>query len=116
MGPIRQLEAAELMSGQNNYSVQFAEALLATTPDTALAVPRRKPPKRDGQVSTEQMAKMERGLASLLRRDIWRRHAASRSGARQIPKTARQSEGDVLAGATPRRISRKIPFTRGIRR
>jgi len=53
------------MAGQNNYSLQFAKALLAATPDTALAVPRRKPPKRDGQVSTEQMAKMERELASL---------------------------------------------------
>src|SRR5690606_1996219 len=51
MGPIRQVEAAELMAGQNNYSVQFAKALLAATPDAALAVPRRKPPKRDGQVS-----------------------------------------------------------------
>lgn len=65
MGPIRQVEAAELMAGQNNYSVQFAKALLAATPDAALAVPRRKPPKREGQVSTEQMAKMERELASL---------------------------------------------------
>lgn len=65
MGPLRQAEAAELMAGQNNYSVQFAKALLAATPDAALVVPRRKPPKRDGQISTEQMAKMERELASL---------------------------------------------------
>lgn len=65
MGPLRQVEAAELMAGQNNYSVQFAKALLAGTPDAALAVPRRRPAKREGQVSTEQMARMERELASL---------------------------------------------------
>lgn len=65
MGPLRQIEASELMVGQNNFSVQFAKALLAATPDGALAVQHRKLPKRDTQVSTEQMARMERELASL---------------------------------------------------
>ena len=32
MGSLRQVEAAELMAGQNNYSLQFAKALLAATP------------------------------------------------------------------------------------
>jgi ParB-like chromosome segregation protein Spo0J len=65
MSAMRQVEAAELMAGQHNYSLQFAKALLAATPDTAMAVPRRKTPRREGQVSAEQMAKMERELASL---------------------------------------------------
>lgn len=65
MSALRQIEAAELIAGQNNYSVQFAKALLAATPDNALAVPRRKSATGTTQVSTEQMARMERELASL---------------------------------------------------
>ncbi len=65
MGSLRQVEAAELMAGQNNYSLQFAKALLAATPDAALAAPRRKSSKANGQVSSEHMARMERELARL---------------------------------------------------
>lgn len=42
MGPIRQIEAADLMIGQGNFSHKFARALLAATPEHALATVRRR--------------------------------------------------------------------------
>lgn len=65
MAPIRQLEAAELMVGQGNFSLMFARALLAATPERQLIAPRRNKPKGDGAVTPEQIARMERELASL---------------------------------------------------
>jgi hypothetical protein len=65
MAPIRQLEAAELMVGQNNFTVMFAKALLAATPEKQLIEPRRKKGEGDGAVTSEQIARMERELASL---------------------------------------------------
>ncbi|PTW61679.1 RepB plasmid partitioning protein [Breoghania corrubedonensis] len=65
MAPIRQVEAADLMVGQNNYSTMFAQALLAATPESQLIDPRKKKPTRGNPVTSEQMARMERELASL---------------------------------------------------
>lgn len=66
MVPLRQIEAAELMIGQNNFTVGFAKALLAATPDPQLIHPRRRPGRSDGQgISRDDMARMERELASL---------------------------------------------------
>lgn len=62
MAPVRQIEAAELMVGQNNFTVVFAKAMLAATPDKYLV---SVPAKRPASVSSEQMARMERELASL---------------------------------------------------
>jgi hypothetical protein len=44
MAPIRQVEAAELMIGQNNFSSMFAKALLAATNEKQLVDPRKRKP------------------------------------------------------------------------
>lgn len=62
MAPIRQVEAAELMIGQNNYTAVFAKVLLATTPTKLLVVLRKK---NVDSVTVEQIARMERELLSL---------------------------------------------------
>jgi hypothetical protein len=65
MAPARQVEAAELMVGQNNFSVLFGKALLAATPDKLLVDPRKHKPAGEAAVTSEQIARMERELASL---------------------------------------------------
>ncbi len=65
MTPIRQIEAAELMLGQSNFSGMFAKALLAATPEKLLVNPRTKHPGNSTGVTSEQIARMERELASL---------------------------------------------------
>jgi len=65
MAPIRQVEAVDLMIGQNNFSTMFAKALLAATPQSQLVDPRKKKPTRGNPVTSEQIARMERELASL---------------------------------------------------
>ena len=62
---IRQVEATELMIGQNNFSTMFAKALLAATPDGQLVDPRKRKPTRGNPVTSEQIARMERELAGL---------------------------------------------------
>lgn len=42
MAPIRQVEAVDLMIGQNNFSTMFAKALLAATPQSQLVDPRKR--------------------------------------------------------------------------
>jgi len=66
MSSIRQIEAADLMVGQNNFTLMFAKALLAATPDDQLVKQPKKDGKRDGNgPSTQQIARMERELAAL---------------------------------------------------
>lgn len=65
MAPLRQIEAAELMAGQNNFTVIFAKALLVATPDEQLVDPRKRKPAKGPSASAEQMARMERELVSL---------------------------------------------------
>ena len=65
MAPMRQMEAAELMMGQNNYSVTFAKAILAATPEAQIVDPRKKKPTGERAVTSEQIARLERELASL---------------------------------------------------
>lgn len=60
MRPMRQVEAAELMTGQRNYTTPFIKAILAATPDEQLVKPRRKTGDRD--ISREQIARLEREL------------------------------------------------------
>lgn len=65
MSTLRQIEAADLMIGQNNFTVMFARALLAATPEDQLAKP---PPRKNGAVpnpNRQQIARMERELAVL---------------------------------------------------
>ena len=65
MAPMRQVEAAELMTGQNNYTATFAKAILAATPEAQIVDPRTKKPRGKRAVSAEQIARLERELASL---------------------------------------------------
>ena len=65
MTPIRQIEAAELMMGQSNFTGMFAKALLAATPEKLLVSPNMKKPGNSTGVTAEQIARMERELASL---------------------------------------------------
>jgi hypothetical protein len=65
MTPIRQMEAADLMIGQNNFTAVFAQAILAATPEKQLGSPQKKRSDRPNVVTSEQMARMERELANL---------------------------------------------------
>ncbi|MBS1770557.1 MAG: ParB N-terminal domain-containing protein [Acidobacteria bacterium] len=62
MKPLRQIEAAELMIGQHNYSKPFVRALLAATADDQLL---KAKTARIGDVSREQIARLERELAAV---------------------------------------------------
>lgn len=63
MKPLRQIEAAELLVNANNYSVAYASAILAGTPQTQLAEGSK--PKRIKGITPEAMARMESELARL---------------------------------------------------
>lgn len=64
-GP-RQIEAADLMIGQNNFTSGFARALLAATPDDQLVGRRRKPILANGEApNSDQLSRMERELSVL---------------------------------------------------
>jgi hypothetical protein len=61
MKPIRQLEVAEMMISANNYSSNYAKALLATTKAVDLIKPEDL--KKATGLSTDQMARLEREMA-----------------------------------------------------
>lgn len=61
--PMRQIEVAELMLSANNFTSAYAKALLAATRQVDLVRPDK--PKRVGGMTPEQMARMEREMASL---------------------------------------------------
>lgn len=65
MTPMRQIEVTELMMGQNNFTVPFAKALLAATPDKQLAESAKKKTAGPSAGSVEQIARMEKELATL---------------------------------------------------
>ncbi len=66
MSAARQVEAADLMLGQNNFTSLFAKALLAATSDDQLVKRRRKKISEAGEApSSEQPSRMERELAVL---------------------------------------------------
>jgi ParB-like chromosome segregation protein Spo0J len=60
MKPMRQIEAAELMSTAGNYTASYAKALLAATRQADLVKSDR--PKRVGGLTPEQMSRMEREM------------------------------------------------------
>jgi len=62
MKPLRQMEAAELMVGQKNFSSPFAKAILAATPEDQLMQTHTKSKERD--ISHEQIARLERELGA----------------------------------------------------
>ena len=63
MNPLRQIEAAELFINANNFSVSYASAILAGTPQTQLVTPQT--PKRLKGMTAEAIARMERELSRL---------------------------------------------------
>ena len=63
MKPIRQLEVAELMVSANNYSLNYARALLATTKPADLLKP-EKQGKATG-LNPEQMARLQREMVAI---------------------------------------------------
>ena len=65
LGPLRQLEAAELMVAMNKYTIGYAKSLVAATPQAQLAEPNR--PKAIKGLSGTQIALMERESANLER-------------------------------------------------
>jgi hypothetical protein len=64
MKPLRQLEAAELMCGQGNYSSAFVRAILAATPENQLELRPPSTRKTDAEL-TAQLTKLEKELAAL---------------------------------------------------
>jgi hypothetical protein len=65
MTPMRQIEVTELMIGQNNFTLAFAKALLAATPERQLADSAKKKAGSASTGSAEQLARMEQELATL---------------------------------------------------
>jgi ParB-like chromosome segregation protein Spo0J len=63
MKPTRQVECAELMVSANNLTVAYAEALLVASPADTLIDGKRA--RNVSGVTPEQMARMEREMASL---------------------------------------------------
>lgn len=63
MKSLRQIEAAELLVNANNYTVAYASAILAGTPQSQLVDGAK--PKRVMSVTPETMARMERELGRL---------------------------------------------------
>lgn len=65
MSAVRQIEAADLMIGQNNFSIMFARAIRAATPDNQLVTAKKGKGAAVPTPSGQQMARMERELAAL---------------------------------------------------
>ena len=63
MKSLRQIEAAELMVGNKNFTVQFANAMLAATPPPMLAFESKA--TASNAVTAGSIARMERELAAL---------------------------------------------------
>src|ERR1700686_3110615 len=63
MNPQRQIEAAEFLTNANNYSVSYATAILAGTPQAQLA--NSTTPKRMKGMTAEALARMEGELSRL---------------------------------------------------
>lgn len=66
MKPFRQMEAAELMVGQKNYSSPFIRAILAATPPDQLVATHGK--SKEADISRQQIARLERELEGAQRR------------------------------------------------
>jgi hypothetical protein len=64
MTSIRQIEAAELMMGQQNFTAVFARALLVATPENQLVTEARTKTQEPSS-TREQIARLERELVSL---------------------------------------------------
>jgi len=63
MAPLRQIEAAELMIAMNKFTSNYAQSLLAATPQTQLIDPHK--PRRIKGLTDKQIALMQRESANL---------------------------------------------------
>ena len=63
VGPIRQIEMAELMISANNYSASYAKCLYAATPEDQKLTTDR--PEDEHGLSPEDIARMQRELANV---------------------------------------------------
>ena len=63
MSPMRQFETAELLINANNFSISYASAILAGTPQAQLVD--AQTPKRLKGMTAEAIARMERELTRL---------------------------------------------------
>jgi hypothetical protein len=63
MKPMRQIEAAELMSTPGNYNASYAKAILAATRQADLV--KSEQPKKFGRLTPDQMARMEREMETV---------------------------------------------------
>src|ERR1700737_3076521 len=63
MNPMRQIETAELLINANNFSISYASAILAGTPQAQMVTPQT--PKRLKGMTAEAIARMERELSRL---------------------------------------------------
>jgi ParB-like chromosome segregation protein Spo0J len=63
MKPMRQIEAADLMSTTGNYSASYAKAILAATRQADLV--KSEQPKKVGGLTPDQMARMEREMETV---------------------------------------------------
>lgn len=63
MQPLRQIDAAEMMINMNNYSIAFATATLAGTPQNQLAEPNK--PKTIKGMTSDAIARMEKEISRL---------------------------------------------------
>src|SRR3977135_2070356 len=63
MNPLRQVEAAEFLINANNFSISYASAILAGTPQSQLVTPQT--PKRLKGMTAEAISRMERELSRL---------------------------------------------------
>jgi hypothetical protein len=62
--PIRQIEAAELMCSQENFTSAFAKAIRSTTPAEQL-VPNKNPKRRGSSELASQISRLEHEIATL---------------------------------------------------
>jgi len=65
MSAVRQIEAADLMIGQNNFSIMFARAIRSATPESQLVTAKRGRGTGTQTPPGQQIARMERELAAL---------------------------------------------------
>lgn len=65
LSAVRQIEAADLMIGQNNFSIMFARAIRAATPENQVVTAKKGRGAGTPTPSGQQIARMERELAAL---------------------------------------------------
>lgn len=65
MSPVRRIEAADLMVGQNNFTLMFARAIHAATPDNQLVASKKLKSGIAQTPSGQQIARTERELPAV---------------------------------------------------